>query len=65
MLSRATNRTNIKVLGELRPRDFVPVNEEAFARWGDPPPEELAASDVTEPSDAPNPTRSDESASDS
>ncbi len=40
MLGRATKRTNIKVLGELRPQDFVPVDDEPLARGGNSAPQE-------------------------
>lgn len=33
MLSRATKRANVRVLGELHPHHFVPVNEAAFRLW--------------------------------
>jgi ATP-dependent exoDNAse (exonuclease V) alpha subunit len=33
MLSRATQRSNLRIIGDLSPRDFVPVNEAAFAAW--------------------------------
>lgn len=33
MLSRATKRANVRVLGELQPHHFVPVSEAGFAAW--------------------------------
>lgn len=33
MLSKATKRSNLRILGGLRPTDFVPVNEAAFKAW--------------------------------